>query len=332
YDADIVCAQELDEGDYNGIFGDEMADLGYKKVFRKRNTEVEHGFAIFYRARLIRDCHIPFPQGVVEGVDSPGVMVVLEMALGKKLQRVCVATTHIPCKDCQGGLRRVGQVMALLSAAADLLKKNSEMVFIFTGDFNVIRNDMLAKYVVSGSLNLEKMWRKSKKTPSSTVNGFKCQTQALRGVLTPSSSVSEADKPKAVKPSEVKKPSEADKLRLMIKSGRDLMHTTVSHPIYTASVYGLNTIVDFIFHGAIVGGRRLEVASRLELPERLALLKTGLPAGHLGSDHFALGAKFRVTDKVVGLGWSGTSDYIRLPADGQPSVEVNVKNKKRYFL
>src|SRR5690349_4822967 len=49
--------------------------------------------------------------------------------VGKQLQRVCVATTHIPCKDCQGGLKRVGQVMALLSAAAALLKKNSEMVF-----------------------------------------------------------------------------------------------------------------------------------------------------------------------------------------------------------
>ena len=49
--------------------------------------------------------------------------------LGKGVQRVCVATTHIPCKDSQGGLRRVGQVMAVLSAAADLLKRNWGMVF-----------------------------------------------------------------------------------------------------------------------------------------------------------------------------------------------------------
>ena len=50
------------------------------------------------------------------------------MVLGEGVQRVCVATTHIPCKDSQGGLRRVGQLMALLSAAAELLKKNHNMV------------------------------------------------------------------------------------------------------------------------------------------------------------------------------------------------------------
>lgn len=109
------------------------------------------------------------------------------------------------------------------------------------------------------------------------------------------------------------------------------MDTVVSHLMHAASVYNLNTIMSFIFHGAIVGGRQSEVVSRLELHERLARLKTGLPARHLGSDHFALGAEFRITDRVAGLEWSGTPNSICLPADGQPLVEVEARNKKRYF-
>ena len=169
---------------------------------------------------------------------------------------------------------------------------------------------------------------------------FKAQTQALRGVLTPSGSVSKAYKLKAVeRPSEVKRLSEAEKLSTMIKAGRDLMDMVVSNPMHTASVYGLDTNIDFIFHGSIIGGRQLEVVSRLELPERLTLLKGGLPAGHLGSDHFALGAKFRIADWVPGARRSGTSNYISLPDyiglpdadDEEEMVEVDVGDKKRYF-
>ncbi|KAF9943156.1 hypothetical protein BGZ70_006032, partial [Mortierella alpina] len=43
--------------------------------------------------------------------------------------------------------------------------------------------------------------------------------------------------------------------------------------------------------------------------------------GHLGSDHFALGAKFRIADRVVGLGWSGTLDYISLEDNEEAVVE-----------
>ncbi|KAF9949188.1 hypothetical protein BGZ72_008994 [Mortierella alpina] len=76
-------------------------------------------------------------------------MLVLDVEVGEGVQRVCVATTHIPCKDSQDGLKRVGQLMALLSAAAELLKKNHSVVFVLTGDFNVHRRDILARYVMT---------------------------------------------------------------------------------------------------------------------------------------------------------------------------------------
>ncbi|KAF9944270.1 Protein angel 2, partial [Mortierella alpina] len=347
YNADVVCFQELDQDDYDSDFGTRMVALGYDgKAFRRRNPEYQHGFGIFYkthRATFVFDIPIPFPQGVVEGVDVPGVMLVLDVKVGRNLQRVCVATTHVPCSDNQGGLKRVGQIMALLSAAANLLKKNHQMVFIMTGDFNVFRCDRLIKYITTGSLDLALVKTPQLKPEPSTLREFKAQTQALRDVLSPSSSVSRADQPAVRMPDEVKTPSEAEEYHDFIKSGMDLAkkNTWVSHPIHTASVYSLSTLVDFIFHGSVIGGRKLEVVARLELHKSLLQLKTGLPAGHLGSDHFAIGAKFRIADRVVGLGWSGTLDYISLEGDNEVVVqkedyeddgEVDITGMVRYFL
>ncbi|KAF9284452.1 hypothetical protein BGZ68_004682 [Mortierella alpina] len=43
---------------------------------------------------------------------------------------------------------------------------------------------------------------------------------------------------------------------------------------------------------------RALLVSRLELPESLPQLKYELPAAHVGSDHFALGAKFCFSNEV----------------------------------
>ncbi|KAF9947476.1 Glucose-repressible alcohol dehydrogenase transcriptional effector [Mortierella alpina] len=260
-------------------------------------------------ATLVSDCPIPFPQGVVKGAEVPGVMLVLDVKVGQNLQRVCVATTHIPCNDSQGGLKRVGQVMALLSAAADLLRRNPYMAFILMGDFNLKRSDKLIKFITTGSLDLAQM-----KAPRATLKAFMAQTQPLRDVLAPPRSVSTEPSPN------------------QIESDVDLETMVVSHPMHTASVYSMKSIVDYIFYGSITGGRELEVVARLELPERLEQLKAGLPAGHLGSDHLALGAKFRIADRAVRLEWTGTPGYIPLVGYRGNVVEVVVPTgRKRYF-
>ncbi|CAO3574155.1 unnamed protein product [Mortierella alpina] len=173
--------------------------------------------------------------------------------------------------------------------------KNSSMPFILTDGFNAHLGEFLVKHILSGTTDLLKILKETRKRatrPSdSLLKDFKGQTQALRGVLIPWASVSKADKPEADMLSEVKEPVEAERIHSMIKSGRDLDTKVVSHPIYTASVYSLNAIVDFSFHGSIIGYRQLQVVSHLELPARLAQLKAELPAVHLGSDNFVLGAK-----------------------------------------
>ncbi|KAF9947322.1 hypothetical protein BGZ70_002736 [Mortierella alpina] len=299
--SDAPCIQELDKGDYEGSFGTGMFFLGYEG--NQKNPTSEHGFAIFIRsickdaATLVSDCPIPFPQGVVQGVDVPGVTLVLDINV--ELQRVCVATAHIPSSDSQGGLRKVGQIMALLPAATDLLRKDQEMVFILTGDFNVNRSDKLAKFITTGSLDMVRM----KPPPPATLKAFIAQTQPLRDVLSRPSLVSMEPSPNP------------------IESGVDLENMVVSHPVHAAIVYSVNSIVNFIFSGSVAGSRQLKVVACLEFPPSLEQLKAGLPAGHLGSDHLALGAKFRIR-----LEWSGTPDYYLL------WVEVVVPTgRKRYF-
>ncbi len=93
--------------------------------------------------------------------------------------------------------------------------------------------------------------------------------------------------------------TKAEELRALIRALRnDLVDRNVSHSVHTASVYRLRNIVDHIFHGQIGGAPLMKLVSRLELPESLARLKNGLPAAHLGSDHFALGAKFCFVNEV----------------------------------
>ena len=94
----------------------------------------------------------------------------------------------------------------------------------------------------------------------------------------------------------------------MIRTVMVAKDMVVSHSMHISSVYDLSTIVDFIFHGSIIGNCQLRVVARLELPERLVLLKAGLPAAHLDSDHFALGAKFRIRGDMIAVGFMDTLD------------------------
>ncbi|KAF9966726.1 Protein angel 2 [Mortierella alpina] len=262
YDSDIVCVQELDQGDYDGAFGCRMVDMGYLSVFKRRNLNVEHGFAVFF----VRE--------------------------GAKEERVCIATTHVPIQDNQGGLRKLGLLMALMSAAETQLRQHQSTVF--AGDFNTQINGCMINYLLSGSADLAQL----PDAPEDTFKALKVDTRGLRGVVIPSS-------PESNMKGDALKWTKDMELRAIIRTVIDENVMTVSHSMDISSVYDLSTVVDFIFHGSIVGSRRLKVVARLELPERLALLRQGLPAGHLGSDHFAIGAKFRIGGDMAAVKYLG---------------------------
>ncbi|KAF9574052.1 hypothetical protein EC968_007444 [Mortierella alpina] len=165
---------------------------------------------------------------------------------------------------------------------------------VVTGDFNAWANSLLIDYVLSGSADLELMSQEhfSKEKPKAaraltdghilSAQAFKKQTRALRGFVPPKTTG-----------------SVGSEIRAMIRIFKEESNLVVSHPLHLSSAYNSSKktpTVDFMFHGGRMGGPRLEIVSRLTLPGRLKRLKGGLPAGHLGSDHFALGARYRFDD------------------------------------
>ncbi|KAF9946733.1 hypothetical protein BGZ72_011196 [Mortierella alpina] len=268
--ADIVCVQELDEPDHSGYFGTAMTRLGYASVFRKRRSDLTHGMAIFWRderMELVRDCPIPWP--VAAEIDHPGIMLVLEVEHGAKKLPICVATTHIVNSDREG-LRKMGQLVAIMAAAETLLRRDPMMPFVVAGDFNALPTAPVGKYVEEGAISVPQS------LPEEDARALKTATWDVRELVDPSSFA-----------------TKAEELRALTRALRnDLVVRDFTHSVHTASVYSLRNIVDYIFHGHVGDSPRLKVVARLELPESLALLKGGLPAAHLGSDHFALGAKF----------------------------------------
>ncbi|KAF9945087.1 hypothetical protein BGZ72_001673, partial [Mortierella alpina] len=193
----------------------------------------------------------------------------------------------IPCpqREVVRGIEDAG-VMLVLDVAE-----------VLTGDFNASPDSHLIKYVLEGSANFAQMPAEDFSSPAHTVSWnvgsghlemvgrFKTETLNLRdAVKAPTYATSEEGH------------------WSMIKGyWEDMDDPVVDHTLHLSSVYDLGNAVDYIFHGAVMGYPRLEVVSRLELPERLARLKAGLPAAHFGSDHFALAAEFRFADEVDGL-------------------------------
>lgn len=132
---------------------------------------------------------------------------------------------------------------------------------------------------------------------------FKCEIRALRGIVIPSTAA-----PDAKATSKAMNPPKADELRALIRTGRESMDLLVSHPVRMSSTYSLDNLVDFILYGRIVGGPlwQLSHASR---SLRGCSLKGGLPAGHLGLDQSALGAKFCIKSRESEVGSSSTAGY-----------------------
>ncbi|KAF9949534.1 Protein angel 2, partial [Mortierella alpina] len=314
YDADIICFQELDDGDYNGTFGRAMGTLGYAGVYGKRKASLEHGFGVFYktsRVAFVRECTVaPLDGAFADDVETPGVMVVLDIEDGERKRRVCVASTHVICSSDRG-FAKLQQVMALLAAARGQMLEDPAMAFVMAGDFNALPEGLLIQYVLSGSVDLGVMAEAafSRETLAEAepadqshlerAAAFKLQTRGLRDVSIPSTFASLREEIRAAV--------------TLSKEQRDLV---VAHPLRMFSAYTFSQragIVDFLFHGRRMGGPRLEIVARLELPERLARLKAGLPAGHLSSDHFALGAKYRFNDERLWVDLPGpVPDYERL--------------------
>ncbi|KAF9967961.1 hypothetical protein BGZ70_007499 [Mortierella alpina] len=129
-DAEVVCVQELDKIHFEKEFGRGMARLGYEGRHETRRAALAHGVAVFFRTariNLVQAYSVPCPERVIlSGIEHVGLLVVLEVADEGVVRRMCVGTTHIVCNHSQG-FRKLGQIMALLSAAKVMMKRDPAM-------------------------------------------------------------------------------------------------------------------------------------------------------------------------------------------------------------
>ncbi|KAF9937754.1 hypothetical protein BGZ67_000910 [Mortierella alpina] len=321
-DADVVCLQELDKDDYNGYFGAMMGHLGYRGVHAKRHSNFAHGFAVFYRTRritVVKIHYVPCPDKVVvSGIEYAGLLLVLDIADEGKVRRVCVGTTHIVCSQTRG-FRKLGQLMSIISAAKVMMRRDPSMSLILTGDMNAQVGSLITEFVVRGWVDL---WSMTEAEFSRRPHGrrrcavdqqhleqtkeFKKETWELRDLVNPKplefptprrAQTWTWDQRDLAAPVVTTFAPKVDELRHMARTYRDLENGVVAHPLHMSSVYGVTKIPDFIFHGELMGCRpRLELVARLDIPSMLLQLKDGLPAVDLGSDHLAIGAKYRFRD------------------------------------
>ncbi|KAF9963090.1 hypothetical protein BGZ70_007634 [Mortierella alpina] len=268
-----------------------MDRLGYGSAYQRRLQTDMQGFAVYYktdRITLVHAYDVPCPQkDIICGIENAGLLAVLDVA---------------------DGFRKLGQIMALLSAAKVMMKRDPAMP---------LRSVDLSSRA-EGSFSREPLRRNRRvKDPEhlERIRTFKEETWELRDLAVPKA----GPQPKPwwtcapgpdFHPRDLVTPggdlaapvtlafvSKAEEFRHIIRTTLDLESDIVTHPLDLSSVYGVRKIPDFIFHGQLMGcGPSLELVARLELPDMLLQLKAGLPAAHLGSDHLAIGAQYRFKD------------------------------------
>ncbi|KAF9271552.1 hypothetical protein BGZ68_003380, partial [Mortierella alpina] len=174
--------------------------------------------------------------------------MVLDIADEGKVQRVCVGTTHLVCTHLRG-FKKLGQLVALTSAAKVLMRRNPGMPLVLTGDMNAISGSLLIEYLLRGSVDLavmpeEDFSREPFGKPSSRiiqrhrerVKAFKEETWALRGLVPPKASAYPPSPRTLAAPMPSTFAPKVEELRHMIKIHRDLEDDVVAHPLHLTSV------------------------------------------------------------------------------------------------
>ncbi|CAO3572358.1 unnamed protein product [Mortierella alpina] len=288
---DICCFQELDRQDFRTVFKPRMKAIGYDGFFQKRHDVLQHGCALFYRrtkVALVYRSHV-----VCDWINIPqfaGVLGVFDIDLGREKRYVCIGTTHLVHSENKNFIK-LGQVLALATAAEALIKRNPSIPFILCGDFNAKPNSLIVNYAMHGYADLSTaeehrfsmpfakwMQRHVNEQDVRKVAAFKRQTRHLRIRKAFSRLL----------------PAKSDALRDIIRKVLDTKDGVIQHSLRLSSVYDNLDTVDFIFYGQLRGSKvRIEPVERMKVYDALQLHRSGLPAAQFGSDHYALGAKFR---------------------------------------
>ncbi|KAF9944587.1 hypothetical protein BGZ72_002195, partial [Mortierella alpina] len=144
------------------------------------------------RVTLVRDCPVPCPnQRFIARIDNLGIMLVLKVGKGLRTRQICVVATHI-CNGEDMGLRRLGQVLSLITAIEIQLMEDPMMPYVLTGDFNTRSSSPLIEFVVRGRATIPQSHSEE------VSHAFKAETWDVRELVDPSALATKAKELRAL--------------------------------------------------------------------------------------------------------------------------------------
>ncbi|XP_039140004.1 carbon catabolite repressor protein 4 homolog 1-like [Dioscorea cayenensis subsp. rotundata] len=306
YHADIVCLQEVQNDHFEEFFAPELDKHGYQALYKKKTSEVYggnsravDGCATFFRkdrfshvkkyevefnkaAQSLTDAVISANQkkGALNRLikDNVALIVVLEAKFTNhgadnpgKRQLLCVANTHVnvphDCKDV-----KLWQVHTLLKGL-EKIAASADIPMLVCGDFNSTPN--------SAPHTLLSIGKVDPAHPDLVVDPY--------GILRPNSKLSH----NLVLVSAYSSFARTKGIGLQAEQRRRVDPMS-NEPLFTKYTRDYIGTVDYIFYTA----DSLTVEALLELLDEESLMKeTALPSPEWSSDHVALRAEFRCTQR-----------------------------------
>ncbi|XP_025204495.1 protein angel homolog 2 isoform X1 [Melanaphis sacchari] len=166
FNADIICFQEVQESHLNWFF-DQLSNLGYNGVYKKRTRIHSDGCAIYYKNNkftLKEKVTVEYNQPGVNILDRDNVGIVLRLSPRKyDEENIIISTTHILYNKKRHDIK-LAQVHLLLAEIERVSFKGvgdynipEYHPIILTGDFNLEPNTAVYKFLINGALYYSKL-------------------------------------------------------------------------------------------------------------------------------------------------------------------------------
>ncbi|CAK9795888.1 Protein angel homolog 2 [Anthophora quadrimaculata] len=331
--ANVICLQEMQE-EHLQEFLIPFRDLGYNYIYKKRTSDKRDGLLFLYRSdqfTLIEYAKVELYQSGIELLSRDNVGIIAKLALKESPEtQLVIATTHLLYNPRRNDVR-LGQTQLLLAEIERIAFLENTMVgakylpIILTGDFNLTPDSGVYEFITKGVFEYQGKSKTLEETEYRSLSNslipprlcitdncqhFNVLKHRLRGegtnkVMLENSENFIAEENITPYTCEVNADT-TDVQTIEIAHGYQVKFCsgTLTHPFRFNSVYkhrnyhgepeattnqGEWITVDYIFYSD------LELIENYKLPvvKQCCTLPT-IPNFAVGSDHFCLGATFKV--------------------------------------
>lgn len=176
--ADILCLQEVQLSHVENYYN-QLHQLGYKSIFKRRTGERTDGCAIYYKSsifKLVEFATVEFNQYQIKVLNRDNVAIIAKFApVNNTKNEFVVATTHLLYNRRREDVR-LAQTQVLLSEIDRIAYKPNEnrtskkdhLPVILTGDFNFSPESVVYKLLTTGVLKYDDLSVRSLSTANAS--------------------------------------------------------------------------------------------------------------------------------------------------------------------